>query len=124
MKCMRAKKFLMGFQDGSDPSFLRSVEVQVISREACKKSYDGWFDIFITSRMVCAGVPEGGKGPCNGDSGGALVLKKSGKQVGIVSWGHGCAEKEYPEVFTNLADKEIQDFIGEELKQAANVSLF
>jgi len=112
----------MCFQDDSDPNFLRSVEVQVISREACQKSYAGRYN--ITSRMVCAGVPEGGKDSCQGDSGSALVLKKSGKQVGIVSWGLGCAEKEHPGVYTNLADKEIQDFIGEELNQAANVSLF
>jgi len=118
---MLAKKFLMGFQDGSDPSFLRSVEVQVISREACQKSYAGSY--IVTSRMVCAGVPEGGKDACQGDSGGALVLKKSGKQVGIVSWGIGCALKDYPGVYTNLADKEIQDFIGKELSQGANVSL-
>ena len=73
----------------------------------------------VTLRMVCAGVPEGGKDACQGDSGGALLLKKSGKQVGIVSWGKGCAQKEYPGVYTNLADKEIHDFIQSELKQVA-----
>ena len=72
--------------------------------------------------MVCAFVPEGGKDSCNGDSGGALVLKKSGKQVGIVSWGKGCAEKEHPGVYTNVADKEIHDFIDSELKGFALTS--
>jgi len=72
--------------------------------------------------MVCAGVPEEGKDACEGDSGGALVLKKSGKQVGIVSWGHGCAEKDFPGVYANVAEKEIYDFIDSELKQVAMVS--
>jgi len=72
--------------------------------------------------MVCAGMPEGGKDSCSGDSGGALVIKKSGKQVGIVSWGIGCAEKDHPGVYTNVADKEINDFIESELKQDATVS--
>jgi len=72
--------------------------------------------------MVCAGTPEGGKDSCNGDSGGALVLKKSGKQVGIVSWGTGCAEKEHPGVYANVADKDIHDFIDRELKEFALTS--
>jgi len=70
----------------------------------------------ITSRMVCAGVAEGGKDSCQGDSGGALYIKKSGKQIGIVSWGKGCAEKGYPGVYGNVADKEIHDFIESEMK--------
>jgi len=69
--------------------------------------------------MVCAGVPEGGKDSCQGDNGGPLVLKNSGRQVGIVSWGNGCAEKGYPGVYSNLAEKEMYDFIEKELKKAA-----
>lgn len=46
----------------------------------------------LTDNMFCAGVPEGGKDACDGDGGGALVLKKDGVfwATGIVSWGHGC----------------------------------
>ena len=39
--------------------------------------------------MICAGDPNGGKSPCNGDSGGPLSYQHSdGKiyQVGVVSW--------------------------------------
>ena len=39
--------------------------------------------------MICAGVPEGGKSPCNGDSGGPLSYQfEDGKfyQVGVASW--------------------------------------
>jgi len=72
--------------------------------------------------MVCAGVPGGGKDSCNGDSGGALVVKKSGKQVGIVSWGIGCAKPDFPGVYANVAEKEMHDFIESEVKQLAFVS--
>jgi len=67
-------------------------------------------------------MPEVGKDSCNGDSGGALVLKKSGKQAGIVSWGRGCAEKEHPGVYTNVAVKEIHHFIDSELRGFALTS--
>lgn len=42
-----------------------------------------------------------------GDSGGPLVLLDSKVLVGIVSWGEGCARKEYPGVYAN-----VQDFLG------------
>jgi len=51
--------------------------------------------------MICAGVPGGGKGACQGDSGGPLVV--AGQLVGIVSWGVGCAEPDYPGVYSNFA---------------------
>ena len=111
--------YLNSVQEGADRNWLRAVEVEIIGREACQKFYSSKK---ITSRMVCAGVPEGGKDSCQGDSGGALVIKKSGKQVGIVSWGTGCALKDYPGVYANIGDKEIYDFIESELKQVAVVS--
>ncbi|RZC42732.1 Trypsin and/or DUF1986 domain containing protein [Asbolus verrucosus] len=52
---------------------------------------------------ICAGVPEGGKGQCNGDSGGPLTV--NGIQVGIVSWSvKPCTKIGYPGVFTKIRD--------------------
>ena len=98
---------------------LRAVELEIVDREACRNAY---MPTNITSRMVCAGVPEGGKGSCYGDSGGALVPTKSGKEVGIVSWAWGCAQKKFPTVFANVADGEMYDFIERELKPVALIS--
>ncbi|RZC37534.1 Trypsin domain containing protein [Asbolus verrucosus] len=51
--------------------------------------------------MICAGASGGGKDACLGDSGG--LLSANGTLFGIVSWGVGCAQAEYPRVYTNLA---------------------
>ena len=118
----KAKKSLViAIQENASLKFLRAVQVNALSAEECKKIYAGRYE--ITPRMVCAAVPEGDKDACSGDNGGPLVIKKSGKQVGIVSFGLGpCAHKDYPGVYTNIADKEIHDFIDSELKQLASVT--
>ncbi|CAL4108054.1 unnamed protein product, partial [Meganyctiphanes norvegica] len=60
----------------------------------------------ITSNMLCAGYPEtGGKDSCQGDSGGPFVVNENGKyvQVGVVSFGKGCALKNHPGVYARVS---------------------
>ncbi|KAL4428598.1 hypothetical protein ABPG77_008910 [Micractinium sp. CCAP 211/92] len=56
--------------------------------------------------MVCAGSPRYGKDACQGDSGGALFRPganaSSDLQLGIVSWGYGCAWEGAPGVYSNV----------------------
>ncbi|CAL8368138.1 unnamed protein product [Lota lota] len=81
------------------PSILRTVKLPMVSVERCNSStsYQG----NITANMLCAGFSSGGKDACEGDSGGPLVCE--GRLYGVVSWGNGCAEAQFPGVYTAVA---------------------
>lgn len=52
--------------------------------------------------MLCAGVEEGGRGQCSGDSGSPLTI--DGMQIGVVSWSvKPCAVAPYPGVYTKVS---------------------
>jgi len=56
------------------------------------------------TRQICAGT--GGVDSCQGDSGGPLNLRAYGKvpvQVGVVSWGLGCARENSPGIYTRVS---------------------
>ena len=88
---------------GSVSSKLMEVEVDLKSQSSCNSSYGGG----ITNRMVCAARSTGSvhKDSCQGDSGGPLIDKATGKQIGIVSWGYGCANPNYPGVYAKVQDQ-------------------
>ncbi|CAG9091607.1 unnamed protein product [Plutella xylostella] len=85
-------------ESGSTSRFLMAVKVPVVSRAECSRSYSG-----ITTRMICAGTAAGGRDSCQGDSGGPAVMDSNRVQVGVVSFGIGCARAGYPGVYTNVA---------------------
>jgi len=89
-------------------SRLQAVNLFIVSRPECDYVYAA--DGGITESMICANVPGGGKGSCQGDNGGPLVF--GGKLVGIVSWGNGCGSAQYPTVYSNVAY--LKDFISQE----------
>ncbi|XP_015278288.1 PREDICTED: trypsin-like, partial [Gekko japonicus] len=80
------------------PDNLQCLDVPILSTSACQAAYPGR----ITSNMFCAGYIEGGKDSCQGDSGGPLVC--NGKLSGVVSWGQGCAQKNYPGVYAPVCN--------------------
>ena len=81
---------------------LQHVMVNMMDREKCRAKYS---TKEITDNMICAGTERGGKDACQGDSGGALFVRGQGGRwvmPGIVSWGRGCGDAEYPGVYTNV----------------------
>nr|CAD7570897.1 unnamed protein product [Timema californicum] len=77
----------------SQSKVLRKVEVAVVDDETCHRELANY--TFYPS-MICAGVEQGGKDACMGDSGGPMVAE--GKLYGVVSWGpEKCAEPRQPE---------------------------
>ena len=84
---------------GSQPDKLQEVDVNVISNSQCAGNYGS---NSITSAMVCAA--DTGKDSCQGDSGGPMVTQENGRhaQIGVVSWGIGCASPNYPGVYARV----------------------
>ncbi|KAH8418668.1 hypothetical protein KR222_009239, partial [Zaprionus bogoriensis] len=97
-------------EGGFSSAQLQRVQVPLVDNEACQAAYT-WRP--ITDGMMCAGISGGGKDACQGDSGGPLVA--NGQLVGIVSWGEGCAQADYPGVYA--AVPHFLDWIAE--KRAA-----
>jgi trypsin len=82
---------------------LMKVEVNVISNSECAGSSDGSdsYSGQITKNMLCAKAST--KDSCQGDSGGPLI-SGNGKQVGVVSWGIGCASPDFPGVYAKVSE--------------------
>ncbi len=61
----------------------------------------------IDADMIMAGYSNGGYDSCQGDSGGPMVVLATDDetylQVGVVSWGYGCAEAGYPGVYSRVS---------------------
>ncbi|XP_068102737.1 serine protease 33-like [Hyperolius riggenbachi] len=96
---------------------LQKVMTPLIDHNTCDRMYhnglsDNTSDPIVKSDTICSGYKDGGKDPCQGDSGGALVCKVGGVwyEVGIVSWGAYCAAPGLPGVFTLVTA--YQDWIS------------
>lgn len=91
---------------GTVSDVLRQVEIPLVDLATCRQSY-GIFTDEITDNMLCAGLRAGGKDSCQGDSGGALMTLDDStatwKQIGVVSWGQGCAAPNFYGVYTRIS---------------------
>ena len=95
------------------PDRLRAVDVPIVDNETCAGRYGGR----ITDEQVCAGYRQGTMDSCQGDSGGPLVVPggpTGWTQIGVVSWGAGCARPGAYGVYTR-----VSSYIGWILEQTS-----
>lgn len=92
------------------PDILHRVDLQLMTNQQCLDTFNEdpelfFRDTFVTDNMICAAIPGGGKGSCQGDSGGPLIINTGSgpQQVGIVSFGRGCAAAINPGVYTRVS---------------------
>jgi secreted trypsin-like serine protease len=83
---------------------LRYATVSLVGDKQCAKAYRKVGVELVRDEAICAGRP--GVDTCQGDSGGPMVHETAdhrGVQVGIVSFGLGCARRNYPGVYTQVS---------------------
>ena len=75
------------------------MEVEIVVDDSC----GNYPEDEITDKMLCAGAPN--KDSCQGDSGGPLIIKTTDsifELIGVVSWGYGCADPQYPGIYAKV----------------------
>jgi secreted trypsin-like serine protease len=83
---------------------LRYATVSLIGDKQCAKAYRKVGVELVKDEAICAAGQ--GVDTCQGDSGGPMVHQSAGHrwvQVGIVSFGLGCARRNYPGVYTQVS---------------------
>ena len=79
---------------------LQKVDVSIMDPQDCQQIYRS--NKIPEDIMICAMIDGGGKDACVGDSGGPLLDKISGKQVGVTSFGYKCATATHPGVYSRV----------------------
>ncbi|MEV4636101.1 serine protease [Actinoplanes sp. NPDC049548] len=92
-------------EGGSQQRYLLKATVPFVNDTTCNSSSMYAGDI-IPAEEICAGYTQGGVDTCQGDSGGPMFRRDAANawiQVGIVSWGEGCARPNKPGVYTQVS---------------------
>jgi len=86
---------------------LMDVKVPTVETGTCLEAYKGAYPkAAIGEGQICAGTKQGQRDSCQGDSGGPLVAfgnYNEKYQIGVVSWGSGCAKPGWPGIYTRLS---------------------
>jgi secreted trypsin-like serine protease len=87
---------------GSQSQDLMMAKGPIVSDQKCANMYSQAGMNIIKGVEICFGYDEGGVDACQGDSGGPLICIDEDTQEpvlhGVVSWGIGCADKDFPGV--------------------------
>uniref|UniRef100_A0A2P2IC67 Serine protease 52-like n=1 Tax=Hirondellea gigas TaxID=1518452 RepID=A0A2P2IC67_9CRUS len=95
---------------------LKEINVPLWNNPSCQNALRRQFGpgYHLPRTAICAGAE--GRDACDGDGGGPLVCEKAGHwyQVGVVSFGIGCGQRNVPGVYTRVASYEswIKETVG------------
>jgi secreted trypsin-like serine protease len=93
-------------EGGAQKRFLRKASVPSVTDNTCRTNYESIGFAYDDRAMLCAGFLSQRIDSCQGDSGGPLVNRDASGafvQVGIVSFGNGCARANFPGVYTQVS---------------------
>ncbi|XP_032786548.2 chymotrypsin-2 [Daphnia magna] len=88
------------YYKGPKSPVLQKVTLQLKSLDDCRKNLGVQSPGGVPDHYICAWAPT--RDSCAGDSGGPLMLAEDGCQIGVVSWGIGCATNTYG-VYTRIS---------------------
>ncbi|XP_058116351.1 venom protease-like [Anopheles ziemanni] len=102
-------------ENGFEAKVLQELQIPILENDECVQRFKKIRKLFTRKQfdnaVICAGFLDGGKDSCQGDSGGPLMLpylvnnkKYYYFQVGVVSYGIGCARAELPGVYTRVSN--------------------
>jgi secreted trypsin-like serine protease len=102
------------------PDRMREARVPIVPDQQCEMTYNApgvpRFLRVFPNLMVCAGAEN--LDTCFGDSGGPMFVTADGgsgqmrhRQIGVTSFGLGCAAEGFPGVYTEVSAPSIGKFI-------------
>lgn len=113
-------------EGGSASNVLQELQLPVLDNAVCKDRYRKQGKLIsekqFNEAILCAGVLTGGQDSCQGDSGGPLMSPSivNGRsiyyQIGIVSYGIGCARTDVPGVYSRV--QTFVDWIQEKVAES------
>jgi secreted trypsin-like serine protease len=90
-------------EGGGQQRYLLKAQVPFVSDSQCAQAYSE----LVPAEEICAGNwSTGGVDTCQGDSGGPMFRRDNANawvQIGIVSWGYGCARPQNPGVYAQVS---------------------
>ena len=109
-------------ENGQASDALLEAPVPIFDDAACDSAYSLHIPELDPATMVCAGdLAPPYHDTCQGDSGGPLMVSDGTAfaLVGITSWGEGCAEPDFPGVYTRVGAPALNQWITARLSSPA-----
>jgi len=108
----------LDYTSKSPSKTLQKVILNLYPTWKCKNKYkEADVEMQVSRSHNLCTLNKDGRDACVGDSGGPLVYKEHGKyvQVGITSWGMGCADPRYPGVWTDVIS--LKQWIADDMER-------